>query len=118
MQNIDDNVSVLLNRLGSVTQKVLVRISFLGFPVDGTTQPCGNCSCWLVGLFFHLLFGWLVPSVVAYSLETVGRAQTLRAATVKLKQDIRTCVSSNILMAIMVLLVGSQTVWFGLSLLF
>ncbi|GMH40550.1 hypothetical protein BSKO_08454 [Bryopsis sp. KO-2023] len=71
--NASPEVDHAVNRLGWVTEGILVRATALGFPVKRDPLQPGQYSCWLVGLFYHFWLGFFVPSVAVYISELVSR---------------------------------------------
>ncbi|GMH38838.1 hypothetical protein BSKO_06736 [Bryopsis sp. KO-2023] len=68
-----------INKVGHVMEEVLIRISVLGCPLSRQPPSPGENPCWLVGLFMHVLVGFLVPLLILYLSELKSRVQFLQS---------------------------------------
>lgn len=111
----DQDILASVHMLGWVTENFLTRISVLGFPVNIEFQPLGEYPCWLVGLFYGIVFELLVPAFITYVSECNHRTTFLQSRVDgKESAEYDELKKGRITLGVAYLIVTVQLVWFTL----
>ncbi|GMH39701.1 hypothetical protein BSKO_07599 [Bryopsis sp. KO-2023] len=111
--DVDPAIEESINRLGWVTDGVIQRISVLGAPIKRPDLERGAYSCWLVGLFYHLFLGAIIPSALVYVSEAISR-QSFVAGRVdqRMARECKILKNGRLVLVVLATVVGSESLWF------
>lgn len=111
----NDAFRLTVHNVGWMTDKLMARISLLGFPANIEFPSIGEYPCWQVGLFYAVLMEILFPALVTYAQEYRHRILFLKAKANKGQEaKCNGLKGKNIVIAAMYLLVYLQVLWFAL----
>lgn len=117
--HLDKEIEKSANMIGWATEGAMQRIATLGFPVTRPELKEGQYSCLLIGFFYHWWVGFVIPSAVAYTFECLSRSRYLEPL---LKNEdvekLKVATWSRLILIGLVFVVGSQTMWFAMKILF
>ncbi|GMH43117.1 hypothetical protein BSKO_11039 [Bryopsis sp. KO-2023] len=113
--DLSDEFTRSTNELGWWTEWAIQKAVVLGFPVKKELPKEGEFPCLLVGLFYHVWLGFVLPTMGVYMVEIISRSKFLMHSLGGASSDCRVFRIGGLMVGGLYFLVGSQLLWFLLK---